>query len=161
MMIILCFFTFQSGDFYNQESSFAWGTLISALIASFTVVIGYSIQKSNERKAKNRETCKIAYLKFIDEFTEGAVNIMHDKKTDAIEDDRKRMLARNQLLLYANDKVIKAYHNWIEYSDKKNSDLDQEVLLFGKILLEIRKDIHGGSQVTEEEISNLNPFNRG
>ena len=86
---------------------------------------------------------------------------MHDKDVDNIKEDRERMLARNQLLLYANDKVIQAYHNWIEYADREDHDINREVDLFGKVLVEIRKDIHGKSDVTEFEISNLNPFNRG
>ena len=82
--------------------------------------------------------------------------------TGGFKQDRDRLLARNQLLLFANDKVIKAYHNWIDFSDHdEGKNIDKEVELFGKMLLEIRKDIHGDSKLTEEEISNLNPFNRG
>jgi hypothetical protein len=36
-----------------------------------------------------------------------------------------------------------------------------EVGLFGKLLLEIRKDILGETKLTIEDINNLNPFNRG
>lgn len=57
--------------------------------------------------------------------------------------------------------MIKKYHEWIEYSDSENSDVNREVEIFGELLIEIRKDILGKSKVTKEEISNLNPFNRG
>ena len=89
---------------------------------------------------------------------------MHDKKLDQIESDRQRMLARNQLLLYASDNVIKAYDNWVKYTDEnpQRGGDNNDVELFGKLLLEIRKDIlEGKSKLTIEEINNLNPFNRG
>ena len=38
---------------------------------------------------------------------------------------------------------------------------DEDVALFGSLLLKIRKDIVGVTKVTVNEISNLNPFNRG
>lgn len=45
--------------------------------------------------------------------------------------------------------------------DQANHGTDKDVELFGTILIEIRKDIHGDSKVTEQEIKNLNPFYRG
>ena len=88
---------------------------------------------------------------------------MHDIEIGGIEDDRRRLNARNLLLLYGNDKVILAYHNWVDFTDKNEdkhgSNMDVE--LFGKILIEIRKDLHGTSKVTDHQIENLNPFNRG
>lgn len=136
--------------------------LLIALIGGFVLIWKYLMQKQKESAERIIESKRVAYSEFLKDFTETAVKIMHDIETTGINHDRERMLARNELLLYANDKVIKAYHNWIEYADsKENKDIDKEVELFGKILLEIRKDIHGDSKVTEQEISNLNPFNRG
>jgi hypothetical protein len=136
--------------------------LIIALIGASVLVWQYLVQKQKESAERIIESKKIAYAEFLKDFTETAVKIMHDKDASGIKHDRERLLARNQLLLYANDKVIKAYHNWIEFSDNPdNKDINREVELFGIILLEIRKDIHGNSKVTEQEISNLNPFNRG
>jgi hypothetical protein len=134
--------------------------LLIALVGAFVLVWKYLTQKQKEAAERIVENKRIAYSEFLKDFTEGALNVMHDIEQNDLEADRERMFARNQLLLYANDKVIKAYHNWIEYSDQ-NEDVNKEVDLFGKILLEIRKDIHGESKVTEEEISSLNPFNRG
>ena len=135
--------------------------LLIALIGAFVLVWKYLTQKQKEFDERIIENKRTAYSEFLRDFTRSAVNIMHDIDPDPLLDDKERMLARNQLLLYANDKVIKAYHTWIEYSDSEGRDIDKEVELFGVILVEIRKDIHGKSEVTEKEISNLNPFNRG
>lgn len=148
---------FNWADFFKPSID-----LIIALIGASVIVWQYLVQKRKESAERIIESKKIAYSEFLKDFTETAVKTIHDKETSGIKHDRERMLARNQLLLYANDKVIQAYHNWIEFSDNPdNNDIDREVELFGKILLEIRKDIHGDSKVTEQEISNLNPFNRG
>ncbi len=137
--------------------------LLIALIGAFILVWKYLTQKQKESAERIIESKRNAYSEFLKDFTETAVKIMHEMdNTGSFKHDRDRLLARNQLLLYANDKVIKAYHNWIEFSDQnEGGNIDKEVELFGKILLEIRKDIHGNSKVTEQEISNLNPFNRG
>jgi hypothetical protein len=135
--------------------------LLIALITAFILVWKYLTQKQKEFAERIIENKRNAYSEFLKNFTETAIKVMYEKNTSGIKCDKERMLARNQLLLYANDKVIKAYHDWIEYADTDNHDIDKEVELFGKILVEIRKDIHGDSKLTEQEISNLNPFNRG
>jgi len=148
---------FNWSDFFKPSID-----LIIAVIGASVIVWQYLVQKQKESAERIIESKKIAYAEFLKNFTETAVKVVYDKETSGIKHDKERMLARNQLLLYANDKVIKAYHNWIEFSDNPdNNDINREVELFGIILLEIRKDIHGNSKVTEQEISNLNPFNRG
>jgi len=132
-----------------------------ALAPLFILVFKYLTQKQKEFAERIIENKRTAYSEFLKNFTERAVKIMHDKDVDNAKEDRERMLARNQLLLYANDKVIQAYHTWVDYSDRENSNVNTEVELFGKLLIAIRKDIHGETKVTDEEISNLNPFNRG
>lgn len=86
---------------------------------------------------------------------------MHDEDVSGKEADLERMLARDQLLLYASDDVIKAYDAWVRYSDIEKLDFDKEGELVNHIFLAIRKDLLGKSRVTEEHIANLNPFNRG
>jgi hypothetical protein len=148
---------FNWSDFFKPSID-----LIIAVIGASVIVWQYLVQKQKESTERIIESKKIAYAEFLKDFTETAVKIMHEiDKTGSYKQDRDRLLARNQLLLYANDKVIKAYHDWIEYADTDKHDINREVELFGIILLEIRKDIHGNSKVTEQEISNLNPFNRG
>ncbi|MBU3967867.1 MAG: hypothetical protein KKG76_10945 [Euryarchaeota archaeon] len=137
--------------------------ILVALIGAIALLIGYLIQRQNELKLKITETKKEAYAEFLNDFTETAVAIMHDEEIDQITSDRQRMHARDQLLLYASDNVIKAYDNWIKYTDEKpegHGD-NTEVGLFGKMLLEIRRDILGKTKLTVEDINNLNPFNRG
>ena len=135
--------------------------LLIALVGAFVLVWKYLTQKQKEFAERIIENKRIAYSAFLSDFTDTAVKVMYDIETGGIEDDKKRMAARNQLLLYANDKVIKAYHDWVDYADQEDRDINKEVEYFGNILIEIRKDIHGNSKVTEEQISNLNPFNRG
>jgi len=85
--------------------------IVVAIIAAIALLMGYLIQRKNELKLKIAERKRAAYTEFLKEFTETAVKIMHDKKINEIDSDRQRILARNQLLLYANDGVIKAYDN--------------------------------------------------
>jgi len=155
---------------YNQSSStgFKWTDylkpsidLLIALVGAFVLVWRYLRQRQKEFAERIIENKRNAYSEFLRDFTRSAINVMHDIEPNEVLDDKERMLARNQLLLYANDNVIKAYHSWIEYADSEEKDINKEVELFGKILIEIRKDIHGESRVTEQDISNLNPFNRG
>ena len=138
--------------------------ILVAVIPASGLLIGYLIQRKNELKLKITEKKMAAYTEFLKGFTETAVAIMHAKEVGGIASDRQRILARNQLLLYANDGVIKAYDNWIKYTDE-NSERHGDntyVELFGKFLLEIRRDIlEGKTKLTVEEINNLNPFYRG
>ncbi len=138
--------------------------IIVAFIAAVSGLMGYLIQRNNELKLRITEKKRDAYIEFLKDFTETVVAIMHDKKINEVQADRQRILARNQLLLYASDDVIKAYDDWVRYTDenpeKRGDDTEDE--LFGKVLLKIREDILGGkTKLTVEEISNLNPFHRG
>lgn len=177
-MILLNIFTFQSGDFYNQGSSFSWETIIAALIAALVVMIGYRIQKKNEQEAKNREDSKQAYLKFLDDFTQGSViATLEDEYLNSfppadsneqinkhkIESQKRKLLARNHLLMYGSDNVIKAYLNFIKHIDEvvENEIEDKQEGYFNKILVEIRNEIYKDSKITDSEISNyFNEFNR-
>lgn len=137
--------------------------LLIALVGAFVLVWKYLTQKQKEATERIIESKRNAYFEFLKDFTERAIKITYDKPTGGIMDDRSRINARNLLLLYGNDKVVRAYNNWLEYTDKEelNHGTDKDVELFGEILIEIRKDIHGDSKVTEGEIKNLNPFYRG
>jgi len=86
---------------------------------------------------------------------------MHDKDISGEDADRDRMLARDQLLLYGSDDVIKAYDAWVEYADIEDHDLNRESELVSLIFLAIRKDLLGKTRVTKEDLRNLSPFDRG
>lgn len=85
--------------------------LLIALIGAFVLVWKYLTQKQKESAERIIENKRVAYSEFLKDFTEGSIKVMYEMDYDDFESDRGRMLARNQLLLYANDKVIKAYHN--------------------------------------------------
>jgi hypothetical protein len=127
----------------------------------FGAVVTYVLQKNKELNLKLVEQKRDAYASFLRNFTETAVAVMHDEDVSGKDADRDRMFARDQLLLYGSDDVIKAYDAWVRYADTEEHDLDREGELVSLILLAIRKDIMGKSKVTKEHISNLNPFNRG
>jgi hypothetical protein len=136
--------------------------IIVALIAVFGVVFPYLFQRNKELKVKLAEQKIGAYSEFLRDFTETAVRIMHDEEMGSKELDRQRMLARNQILLYGSDDVIKAYDKWVVFTDKGGKGgSDEDVALFGDLLLKIRQDIVSETKVTVDDISNLNPFNRG
>ena len=135
--------------------------IIIALIAVFGAVIPYLLQKNKELKLKIADQKREAYSNFLRNFTQTAVAIMHDDDVSGKDADRDRMLARDQLLLYGSDDVIKAYDAWIRYADMEKRDLGREGELVSLIFLAIRKDLLGKTKVTKEDLSNLNPFNRG
>jgi hypothetical protein len=135
--------------------------IIVALIAVFGVVFPYLFQRNKELDLKIADQKREAYASFLKNFTTISVAIMHDEDVSGKDADLERMLARDQLLLYASDDVIKAYDAWVRYSDIEKLDFDKEGELVNRIFLAIRKDLLGKSRVTEEHIANLNPFNRG
>jgi hypothetical protein len=135
--------------------------IIVALIAVFGAVIPYLFQRNKEFKLKIADKKRDAYHNFLKNFTEMAVAIMHEKDVSGMESDKERMVARDQLLLYGSDDVIKAYDAWIRHADVQENDLNKEGDLIGSLFLSIRKDLLGKTKVTKEEISNLNPFNGG
>lgn len=135
--------------------------IIVALIAVFGAVLPYLLQKNKELKLKIADQKREAYSNFLKNFTATAVAVMHEEEVSGKEADRERMLARDQLLLYASDEVIKAYDAWIRYADVEKHDLERESELLSLVFLAIRKDLLGKTKLTKDDISNLNPFNRG
>jgi DNA topoisomerase IA len=135
--------------------------IIVALVAVFGAVVTYLLQKNKELNLKLAEQKREAYTSFLRNFTETAVAVMHDEDVSGKDADRDRMFARDQLLLYGSDDVIKAYDAWVRYADTEEHDLDREGQLVSLVLLAIRKDLMGKSKVTKEHLSSLNPFNRG
>ncbi len=135
--------------------------IIVALIAVFGAVFPYLLQKNKELNLKIAEQKREAYANFLKNFTSVAVAVMHDEGVSGKEADMERMLARDQLLLYASDDVIKAYDAWVRYADTEKHDYDKEGELVSRIFLAIRKDLLGKTRVTTEHLDNLNPFNRG
>ena len=132
--------------------------IIVALIAVFGVVVPYLFQKNKELHLKIAEQKRRAYARFLRNFTETAIAVMHDEDVSGRTADRKRMRARDQLLLYASDEVIKAYGAWIRYADSEQRDLNREGELISLIFLAIRKDLLGKTKVRKEHLENLNPF---
>lgn len=144
-----------------KDIIFQFKEIIIALIAVFGAIIPYLIQRKKEYTLKLVENKTAAYSEFLQDFTETALLVMHDNKIDK-KKDRQRMLARNKILLYGSDEVIKAYDKWVLYADEENDhDIDKEVALFGDLLLKIRQDIVGKTSVNVDDINNLNPFYRG
>ena len=135
--------------------------IIVALIAVFGAVRPYLLQKHRELNLKIAEQKREAYGSFLKNFTEVAVAVMHDEEVSGKHADRDRMLARDQLLLYASDDVIKAYDAWVRYADIEKHDYHKEGELVSLIFLAIRKDLLGKTKVRKEHLENLNPFNRG
>lgn len=138
--------------------------IIVALIAVFGGVLPYLLQRNKELNLKIADQKREAYASFLNNFTKTAVAAAYDeddKLTDK-EADLERMMARDQLLLYASDDVIKAYDAWIRFSDTdEKHDYDKEGELLSLVFLAIRKDLLGKTRVTKENLENLNPFNRG
>lgn len=172
------FFTFLSGEFYFPKSLSDWSSIFAALIAALVVIIGYSIQKKNEQAIKNRENSKEAYLKFLDDFTQtNVLTALEDEYLNSLspsnsneqinkhklESHKRKLLARNHLLLYGSNNVITAYLNFIKHIDEiqSNNIEDKQEQYFSRILIEIRKEIYKNSKISEDDISNyFNEYNR-
>ncbi|GHO52379.1 hypothetical protein [Ktedonobacter robiniae] len=136
--------------------------IIVALIAVFGVVFPYLFQRNRELNAKIADQKREAYENFLYNFTEMTVEIMHGKEASGKETDLKRMSARDKLVLYASDEVIKAYDTWVRYGDAESHDWKKDSELMDLILLAIRKDLLlGKTKLTRDHITNLNSFNRG
>ena len=135
--------------------------IIVALIAVFGAVLPYLLQKNKELNLKIAEQKREAYASFLKNFTEIAVAVTYDEDVSGKDADLERLSARDQLLLYASDDVIKAYDVWVRYSDIEKHDYDKEGELVSRIFLAIRKDLLGKTRVTTEHLDNLNPFSRG
>jgi hypothetical protein len=135
--------------------------IIVALIAVFGAVLPYLLQRNKELKLKIADQKREAYNTFLKNFTATALAVMHEEDVSGKEADRERMLARDQLLLYGSDEVIKAYDVWIRYADVEKHDLEKEGELLSLVFLAIRKDLLGKTKLTKDDLSNLNPFNRG
>ncbi len=135
--------------------------IIVALIAVFGAVVPYLLQKNKELNLKIAEQKREAYASFLKNFTEIAVAVTHDEDVSGKDADLERMLARDKLLLYGSDDVIKAYDAWVRYADTEKHDFDKEGELVNRIFLAIRKDLLGKTRVTTEHLVNLNSVNRG
>src|SRR5664279_4093174 len=98
--------------------------IIVALIAVFGAAIPYLLQKNKELNLKIAEQKREAYTSFLRNFTEIAVAVMHDEVVSEKDADRNRILARDQILLYGSDDVIKAYDAWVRYADMEQHDLN-------------------------------------
>lgn len=81
--------------------------IIVALIAVFGAVLPYLFQKNKELNLKIAEQKREAYANFLKNFTTVAVAVMHDEDASGKDADMERMFARDQLLLYASDDVIR------------------------------------------------------
>ncbi|MFA5236331.1 MAG: hypothetical protein WC362_00570 [Methanoregula sp.] len=135
--------------------------IIVALIAVLGTVVPYLLQRNHELNLKIAEQKREAYTSFLKNFTGVSAAVMHDEDISGKDVDLNRMLARDKLVLYASDEVIRAYDTWIRYADGENHDYDTEGELLTLMLLAIRKDILGETKVTVDQLSNLNSFNRG
>ena len=138
--------------------------IIVALIAVFGAVFPYLYQRNKELNLKIADQKREAYTSFLANFTKISVAAMYDEDENLSgkEADLERLMARDKLLLYASDDVIKAYDAWVSFSDDNDKhDYDKEGELLSFVFLAIRKDLLGKSKVTKEDLSNLNPFNRG
>lgn len=137
--------------------------VIVALIAVLGGVIPYLIQRNKELNLRIASRKRHAYTAFLRNFTETALAIAHDEDLPGKDADRERCLARDRLLLFGSDEVIKAYDAWIRHAEKQEGEnyTDKEGELVGLLLLAIRRDILGKTRVTKDDLENLNPYLRG
>jgi hypothetical protein len=89
--------------------------IIVALIAVFGAVIPYLLQRNRELNLKIADQKREAYFAFLRNYTQVALAVMHDEDVSGKVWDQDRMLARDQLLLYGSDDVIKAYDAWVRH----------------------------------------------
>lgn len=85
--------------------------IIVALLAVFGGVLPYLLQRNKELNLKIADQKREAYTNFLNNFTKVSIAAVYDEgeKLSGKEAELERMLARDQLLLYASDDVIKVY----------------------------------------------------
>jgi hypothetical protein len=147
----------------------AYKEIAVALIAVFGVVLPYWLTKNKELNLRIASRKRHAYTKFLDNFTDTAIAAMHDVEVPQEDADRNRILARNQLLLFGSDDVVKAYDAWIRHVEKMEEKAEKEKHdyqrkedeLVKSLFLAIRKDVLGKTKVTAEHLETLNPYTWG
>jgi hypothetical protein len=156
------------------KDNFDWATIVAAFIGAVALILGYALQQKYERKAKNRENSKEAYLKFLNDFTEATVceTLFDDyfnklskeeKQKYEIESTRRKLQARNYVLLYGSNEVIIAYLNYIKHIDEiiQQKIEDKQELFFNDLLMAIRKEIYPNTDITPDDILKyFNGYNR-
>lgn len=150
--------------------------IIVALIALFGVLFGavlpYWLTKNKELNLRIASRKRHAYTKFLDNFTDIAIAAMHDVEVPQKDADRNRILARNQLLLFGSDDIVKAYDAWMRHAEKmeekagktqkeKRDYQKDEDELVKSLFLAIRKDVLGKTKVNTEHLESLNPYTWG
>jgi hypothetical protein len=154
--------TVASNEARNADGISQYKEIIVALIAvlgvAFGAVVPVLLQRNKELNLKLSDQKREAYTTFMRNFTEISAAVARGEEVDDEETILARMHARDQLLLYGSDDVIRAFHDWVEYDGK---DMDHETTLVDKLLWAMRKDVLGKTKVAPADITNLNSFNRG
>jgi len=86
-----------------------------------------------------------------------------EQKKYEIESLRKKLHARNLMLLHGSDEVVTAYLNFIKHIDnvRQNHVEDQQEQYFNKLLFSMRREAYKRSRITELDIQQyFNEFNR-
>lgn len=125
--------------------------LIIASVTLLTLVIQFFSLKRKEAAQRNIDNKRNAYFELLQIITESSLSHKHEKlELNNLEDDKRNARAINLLLLYADDKVLKLYNQWIKIGDENSA---KEIFL--KLLGAIRKDIHKKSNLPINQIDEI------
>lgn len=132
--------------------------IIAALVAAWVLLKQYISQRKKEQLEIIIENKRKTYSQFLNQFASDSIDAAHERMELRTADEDKQLAYNlNLLLIYGNDKVLKAYNVWrttlYQRKDENNSQVGIEE--FGSLLFEIRKDIQRDTKLTVMDIINI------
>ena len=137
--------------------------IVTALIAAVAMwLVQKNLQEKRDIERRLSEKRHEIYMDILDVFIRSITGEYDDQKVKekAFSNERKKISF--DLALIGDDSVIKAYNKLLDYStalkkDEKSSDKYEELKLFARLLIEIRKSV-GYKKTKLTEVDILRPF---
>ncbi len=137
--------------------------IVTALIAAVAMwLVQKNLQEKRDIERRLSEKRHEIYMDILDVFIRSITGEYDDQKVKekAFSNERKKISF--DLALIGDDSVIKAYNKLLDYrtalkKDEKSSDKYEELKLFARLLIEIRKSV-GYKKTKLTEVDILRPF---
>ncbi len=133
------------------------------LIGAFTTyLVQKNLQEKRDIERRLSEKRHEMYMEILDIFTGSIIGEYNEQKVKEIAFSSKRKKKNVELALIGEDNVVKAYNELLGYSAKLKQDKSKEksyedIRLFAKLLLEIRKSL-GYKKTKLNDVDILKPF---
>lgn len=122
-------------------------TILVAVIGAFASLLTVALTKSHEQKIDLRKIKEIQYIDFLTYLTKTKLSTKEEIKANEVELSVKVQT----IYLVGNKNVQEALSKFLDIFFNKNIAAQDE--LYGKLLLEMKKDLYGKKLKTDSEIS--------